>query len=77
MVSWADLYKNLKMPLPWAEGGKSDVQLSAQSGIDCNVISANQRGPGIMGCPGGYCLDGGTYEYRIVLTRGVAALRWL
>ena len=65
------------MPLPKAGGGKADVQLSAQSGIDCNVLSKNQRGPGIMGCPGGYCLDGGTYEYRIVLIRRVAACRWL
>ena len=51
MVSWADLCKNLKMPLPWTEGGKADVQLSAPSGIDCNVLNVNQRGPGIMGQP--------------------------
>jgi len=37
------------MPLTKAEGGKVDVQLSAPSGIDCNVLNVNQRGPGIMG----------------------------
>ena len=31
------------------EGGKADVQLSVPSGIDCNVLNVNQRGPGIMG----------------------------
>ena len=27
------------------EGGKADVQLNAQAGIDCNVLGTNQRGP--------------------------------
>jgi len=71
------------MPLPKAEGGKADVQLSAMSGKNCNGLSSNQRGPGIMGptCEKAANAEGCLHWGHLVSwspkCRRVAACRWL